>query len=75
MAVNLPGVNARYGLIATGLIGPFRREGTLTGERYLRMFNDSILPAIHQLYANQSPYYQQDGTTAQCHRDVKAYLD
>ena len=47
-AVNLPGVNVWCGLSARGLIGPFRFEGTVTGETYRTMLADSIsLPFVH----------------------------
>ncbi|XP_049809920.1 uncharacterized protein LOC126252950 [Schistocerca nitens] len=69
-AVNLPGVKLWCGLSARGLIGPFRFEGTVTGEMYLTMLADSIYPAICALYGNDEFYFQQDGAPPHCHRDV-----
>ena len=74
-AVNLPGVNVWCGLSARGLIGPFRFEGTVTGETYRTMLADSIFPAIRALYGNDEFYFQQDGAPPHYHRDVRAYLD
>ncbi|PSN40755.1 hypothetical protein C0J52_13694 [Blattella germanica] len=74
MAANLPDVNGWCGLASRGLIDPFRYEGTLTGDRYLGILNDSILPAIRQLYGNERLYYEQDSPPANYHRDVRAYL-
>jgi len=51
-AVNLPGVNVWCELSASGLIGPFFFEGTVTGEAYLEMLRSSILPVICALYEN-----------------------
>ena len=74
-AVNLPGVNVWCGLSATGFMGPFFFEGTVTGEAYLEMLRSSILPAIRALYGNSEVFYQQDGERPHYHRDVRAFLD
>lgn len=71
-AVNLSGVNVRCGLSSRRLIGPFRFEGIVTGENYLTMLDDFIVPVIRALYGNDNFYFQQDGATLHYHRDVGA---
>ena len=75
LAVNLPGVNVRCGLSATGLIGPFFFEGIVTSEAHLEMLRSSILPAISALYENSEVFYQQVGAPPHYHRDLRAFLD
>ena len=62
-------------LSSRGLIGPFFFEGTVTGALYLDMLQTSIVPAIQELYGDESFYLQQDGAPPHYHRDVRMYLD
>jgi hypothetical protein len=73
--VNLLGFTVWCGLSSRGLIGPFLFEGTVTGALYLDMLQTSILPAIRELYGDESFYLQQDGVPPHYHRDVRMYLD
>ena len=55
------------GLSSRGLIGPFFFEGTVTSALYLNMLQTSILPAIQELYGDESFYLQQDGAPPHYH--------
>ena len=72
---NLPGITVWCGLSPRGLIGPFFFKGTVTGAMHLDMFQTSILPAIRELYGDESFYLHQDGAAPYYHRDVRMYLD
>jgi hypothetical protein len=56
-------------------VGPFFFEGTVTGAAYIIMPQESIVPAVRQLYGDEDMWYQQDGAPPHYHRDVRAYLD
>ena len=71
--VNLPGLTVWCGLSSRGVIAPFFK-GTVTGALYIDMLETSILPAIRELYGDES-FYQQDGAPAHYNRDVRMYLD
>jgi len=73
--VNLPGLTVWCGLSSRGLIGPFFFKGTVTGALYLDMLQTSILPAIRELYGDESFYLQQDGAPPHYHQDGRMHLD
>ena len=72
--VNLPGLTVWCGLSSRDLSGPFLFEGTVTGALYLDMLQTSILPAIRELYGDES-FYLQDGAPPHYDRHVRMYLD
>jgi len=39
------------------------------------MLQESIVPAIHQLFGDEDVWYRQEGTLPHYHHDVRAYLD
>jgi hypothetical protein len=73
-AVNLPGLSAWCDVLAGGTVGPFFFEGTVTHAAYLSMLQESIVPAIHQLYGNGDMWYHQDMALRHYWHDVRAYL-
>lgn len=55
------------GLCGNGqVIGPLFYEGNLTGERYMEMLNNSIIPLMQQAYGHLFRYvwFMQDGAPA-----------
>ena len=71
--INLPGLNVWCDLSSRSLIGPFFYEGTVTGALYLDMLQTSILPAIRELYEDES--LQQDGAPPHYLPDIRMYVD
>jgi hypothetical protein len=74
-AVNLPGLSVWCDVSSSGVEGSFFFEGTVTGAACLNMLQESIVPAVRQLYGDEDMWYQQDWAPPHYHRDVRAYLD
>ena len=62
-------ISVRMGLTGSGLvIGPLFYEGNMTGEKYLAMLNEQIIPQLRIGYGERFERFwlMQDG--APCHR-------
>ena len=74
--VNLPGVTEWCGISALGIIAPFFRNGTVTGESYLNLLQEFVGPQFSEMFGDDDEiYFQQDGAPPHYHRDVRAHLD
>jgi len=49
-------------------VGPFLFEGTVTGDAYLNMLQESIVSTVRQLYRDEDTWYQQDRAPPNYHR-------
>lgn len=66
-------LNVWVGICADHIIGPFFIRGTLTGDRYLQLLQQQIIPACQ---ANLDDlWFQQDGAPPHYHLDVRRYLN
>lgn len=63
------------GLVKNYLIGPYFIDGALTGEKYLNLLQQQIIPEINNLFPNMNATFQQDGAPAHYHRNVGEYLN
>lgn len=64
-------------IVGNRIIGPFIYEGTLTGQRYLEMLQNQIIPSIRQLVPENQfhqVWFQQDGCPAHNFREVNILL-
>lgn len=76
-------LNVWAGIIGEQIIGPIFLQGSLTGERYLEMLRDDIVPALAVLYPNgedpdipnEQVWLQQDGAPPHYALLVRQYLD
>ena len=69
-------VNVWAGLFAGHVIGPFFIDGNLTGERYLQLLRQEIVPSINNLTPNMDiTWYQQDGAPPHFSHEVREFLD
>lgn len=69
-------VNVWAGLFSGHVIGPFFIEGNLTGDRYLQLLREEIVPAINNLTADINlTWFQQDGAPPHFTREVREFLD
>lgn len=68
-------VNVWAGIIDTHIIGPFFIEGTLNCERYLRLLQENILPALNNLDLQGPLWFQHDGAPAHYSREVRELLN
>lgn len=69
-------LNVWVGLLNDNIIGPFFIDDTLTGEKYLNMLQNQIVPAVQALPINFGEvWFQQDGCPAHNARAVKRYLE
>jgi len=50
---NLPGVTVWCGLSAFGLTGPFFFDHTVTGENYLNLLQESVMPHIEKMFRDE----------------------
>lgn len=73
--LNLPGVTVWCGISARGIIGPFFFNGTVNGDRYLTLLEESIGPHIEEMFGDDEIYFQQDGAPPHYHCDVRAHLN
>ena len=58
--VNAVGVTVWIGVSASGLVGPFFFEGTVTGDSYVSMLNNNFLPSVENWPLGEM-WFQQDG--------------
>jgi hypothetical protein len=74
-AVYLPRLSVWFGVSSRGVVEPFFFEGTVTGAAYLNMLQESIVPAVRQLYVYEDMWYEQDRAPPHYRRDIRVYLD
>lgn len=76
-------VNVWAGIIGEHVIGPFFMDGNLTGNNYLELLQNNVVPALAGLYPDQENaqlpnnaiWFQQDGAPPHYHVNVRQYLD
>ena len=56
------------------LVGPFFFEGTVTGEAYLKMLGDELMPHLDAL-VRKPDWFQQDGAPPHFAHQVRHFLD
>lgn len=66
-------VNVWAGLIGHQIVGPFFINGNLTGEMYLDLLQQRIIPAINNLNIGDV-WFQQDGAPPHYTQNVRHYL-
>ena len=57
------------------VIGPFFFDSTVTGQSYLNMLNDFMIPQLQSLGIGLPAWFQQDGTPAHYALIVRQFLD
>ena len=68
-------VNVWAGIFGHHIIGPFFLEDNLTGETYLNLLQNQIVPAVEEVAVkNQEIWYQMDGCPAHNSLMVRHYL-
>ena len=73
--LNQPGINVWGGMSSSSVYGPFFfLEGTMTGDKYLEMLKNQIIPQLEQLTNLNDFYFQQDGAPPHYCRGVREYL-
>ena len=73
--LNQPGVNAWGGISSSGVLGPIFFDGTVTGEKYLEILKNQVVPQLQQQPNSHDLYFQQDGAPPHYSRAVREYLD
>lgn len=76
-------INVWVGIIGQQIIGPYFLENTLTGDGYLNLLRNHIVPAILNLFPNgnhvgmpnRDLWFQQDGAPPHYALNVRRYLD
>jgi hypothetical protein len=73
-------LNVWAGILGDRVVGPFFLNENLTGERYLEMLQDEILPAIAEIVEDgpnpdANIIFQQDGAPPHFSRVVREFLD
>lgn len=70
-------INVWAGIFRHQIVGPFFFDENLTAERYLRLLQEEIVPALRGIVGNQFNLvnFQQDGAPGHFGRQVRAYLD
>ena len=62
------------GVFDGNLVGPFFFENTVTGESYLRMLGDEVIPQLNAT-GRQPTWFQQDGAPPHFAHQVRHWLD
>jgi hypothetical protein len=68
-------VTVLIGIGYYGIVGPFFFDGNVTGQRYLEMIRDSVLPVLRQWPNFGDIVLVQDGAPPHWARIVRDYLD
>lgn len=64
------------GIVKTTIIGPFFFDANVSGETYLQMLVDNVMPEIHRKgFDTMEICYMHDGAPAHITRDVRQCLD
>lgn len=75
-AVQSPKVVVWCGLWREGVVGPFFFEGTVTGDAYLRMLEQYVLPELEASHMQREVcIFQQDGAPPHYATTVRDWLD
>ena len=68
--------NVWTGVVGDYIIGPFFIDGNLTGDKYLELLQNQIIPTLRLLPINfEDIWFQQDGCPAHNRRAVQNYLE
>ncbi|PNF25261.1 hypothetical protein B7P43_G12578 [Cryptotermes secundus] len=62
------------GVTYGGLIGPFFLEGCVTGETYLKLLRESVIPELQRRENFDELWWQQDGAPPQFANIVRTFL-
>lgn len=75
--LNVPGITCWAGIWSGGILGPHFFEGTVTGEHYRQLLEESVLPEIQHAphFANHAIIFQQDGAPPHWSVGVRSLLD
>lgn len=73
--VNAPKVMVWAGIWSGGIIGPFFFDTTVTGDSYLEMLNEFLLPNLNEHPRFGSLMFMQDGAPPHFARKVREWLD
>lgn len=73
--LNVPRVAVWGGIWSNGVIGPFFFDGNVTGEKYLEMLENVILPQLRQQPVFRKMIWQQDHAPAHYSTVVREFLD
>ncbi|CAH0391520.1 unnamed protein product [Bemisia tabaci] len=72
-------INVWAGILNDKIIGPFFIDGNLTGELYLQLLEDAVVPkmveVLEELDAEFEPWFQQDGAPAHYALVVRNFLN
>lgn len=73
--INQPGLCVWGGISSSGVIGPFIFQGTLDGEKYLRLLRTNVMPILKQRPDFNRVLLQQDGAPPHFASAVRTFLD
>lgn len=73
--LNQPGVTVWGGISSSGVLGPIFFDGTVTGDKYLEILMNEVVPQLQQQPNSHELYFHQDGAPPHYSRAVRAYLD
>ena len=65
----------RWQHLENQIIGPFHFENSVTGDSYLDMIRNKMVPQVHSLGVGALGWFQQDGTLPHYAVKVRDFLD
>ena len=69
-------LNVWAGICGDQIIGPFFIDGNLTGDRYLQLLQEQIIPSCRALFPNNhNIWFQQDEAPSHYQLNVRRHLD
>ena len=72
---NQSGVNTWGGISSSGAIGAIFFDATVTGDNYLKIIKNQIVPQLQQQSYSNDFYFQQDDVPRPHSRQIQEYLD
>jgi hypothetical protein len=68
-------IMVRCGLWKAHVLGPFFFDRSVTGETYLALLGDQLIPLLDGIGEGLPEWFQQDGAPAHCATVVRLWLD
>jgi hypothetical protein len=75
--LNVPGLSVWASIWSGDIVGPYFFDGTVTGESYLEMLREVVLPKLENipLYDNTEFIWQQDGAPPHYSLRIREFLN
>jgi len=70
-----PSISVLAGVSSKGLLGPYFFPGTVTGQSFLKVLREEMIPSLKALYEDTEVIFQMDGAPGHWAKEVRAFMD